>query len=320
MVARSSSERWGIAEWYGRDITALTNAERKVYAQDAKKSVSEVCRPCPFMGSFIPGFTCNKKGGICSTQKYASSGGSTLPTGKRVAICPSRLVTKDVLLAIASDVLDATSVLLVREVPYSLSLVNKRSNGAPAYAGRIDWILVDKDNPENFCAVETQSVYMSGKSQDADFDEIERHNGVLTAPVHFRHPDYKSSVPKRLGPQLESKARHLTNAARKTVVLVDDYVFDNMSELREVQIPEGNATTPAEKKANMLEACEVIFAITKLEPAEGLSPPSFLYTTIADSRTALDAVSPMPAKQFFRTINEIVQAKTKATRAKVFPL
>ena len=50
-------------------------------------------------------------------------------------------------------------------------------------------------------------------------------------PVGKRRPDYRSSGPKRLSPQLDVKVPVLRNWGKKVVVVIDRYFFDNMNEL-----------------------------------------------------------------------------------------
>lgn len=320
MADDNSSQRWGISEWFGEDFFSLTDDLRVTFASDALKSIKEVNRPCPHLAPIIVDARCNKKGGICSTQLYREDAdGNVSAQGTRVSICPLRLVSLEVLRDIAENVLGVDDAYLVKEVPYSHSMILTSKNGTPKTAGRIDWLLVDANDLKSFCAVETQSVYMSGKSQDNDFKELIQKKGRITMPTHTRHPDYKSSVPKRLGPQLESKARHLTNAGKKTVVLVDTYVLENMSPLREVQLPVSYEKDASIKKQRMLETCEVVFAFISLERKGGSSLPSYSYATIDDSRQALDAVAPIPISEFFETVKNTVTSRRRDKR-KVIPL
>ncbi|TMU77925.1 NotI family restriction endonuclease [Hydrogenophaga intermedia] len=219
--------KWGPSEWFGLQVNSLSNEERLAVAQDALKPHKEADRECPHLTALTNApYGCSKAGGVCTVQRYAADAAGVKATGQAVAICPARLVSRDVLRSIAKTVLGLDEgVMLVKEVPYSLNMTKVKKSGEPSWAGRIDWLLVDGNNPKRFAAVETQAVYMSGKSQDGTFKAFVDAGGEMAMPPDYRHPDYKSSVPKRLAPQLESKARHLSSTSRKTVVIVDEFVL-----------------------------------------------------------------------------------------------
>ncbi len=60
--------RYGIAEWYGRDFTSLTAAQRVAFAKHALGEAGTEPPACPFQPNHPP---CSKKGGVCSIQRYA---------------------------------------------------------------------------------------------------------------------------------------------------------------------------------------------------------------------------------------------------------
>lgn len=318
-TAKISTDKWGPSEWFGHDIQAVSDPERLQLAEDALLPNKVVNRPCPFLEALTAqSYGCSKSGGVCSVQRYSlDSSGQISLLGHKVAICPSRLVSQSVLAAIAKKVLNLdVGVILVKEVPYSVSLTKTNKSGEPAAAGRIDWLLVDDSNPNRFCAVETQSVYMSGKSQDATFAAFVAAGGQIAMPPDYRHPDYKSSVPKRLAPQLESKARHLSSTSRKTVVLVDEFVRANMSALQEVAVPNAYASDPVKAEQHKLNGCEVIFAIVTLTDGS-LTISEFLYCSISSARDALNAVAAMSHSDFEKTVVGIVRPTTKTGKVKL---
>ncbi len=306
--ALSASEKWGPSEWFGNPILGVTKAERLHLAQDALLPAADANRPCPHLTALTGlDWRCSKPGGLCAVQRYARNGaGGVSLTGDQVAICPSRIVSKAVLGAIAKTVLGPTvDAVLVKEVPYSVSLTKTLKNGEPASAGRIDWLLVDVANPKRFCAVETQSVYMSGKTQDTTFQAFVDAMGDMAMPPLYRHPDYKSSVPKRLAPQLESKARHLSSTSRKTVVLVDEFVRANMSLLHEVPVPAAYSADPEKAAKHKLNSCEVVFAIVSLSGGS-LAVTEYLYCSIEAARAALNAVAAMSHADFESVVQSLV--------------
>jgi Restriction endonuclease NotI len=306
---RSTRDKWGPSEWFGVSVFDVDDPTRLSIANDAKKPFKLANRECPFQTALTgKRKVCSKAGGICSMQQYTASAatGHITPTGIQVAICPHRIISKQVLNDIVPRVIGAgVQAVLVKEVPYSVSLVKSRSSGKPAAAGRIDWLLVDKTNPANFFAVETQSVYMSGKSQDNLFNSFIQSGGAIVMPPDHRQPDYKSSVPKRLAPQLASKAKHLSATSRKTVVIVDEFVYQNIHKLREVDVPDAFLTDPVRAEAHKLNGCEVIFAIVSIANSQ-LMVTRFLYCSIAAATDALNAVSAMSKVDFELVVKNIV--------------
>ncbi|GAV19110.1 restriction endonuclease NotI [Mariprofundus micogutta] len=309
----ASTKLWGPSEWFGCDVESSSSKERQSIAEDALKPIDEFNRICPYLSSVTRlEKKCSKKGGVCSVQLYSQNNDQVSLEGIKVAICPSRLVSRNVLREIAHKILgDQISPILVKEVPYSVSLTKTNKSGTPQAAGRIDWLLVDGDNPTRFCAVETQSVYMQGTSQDHTFRAFIESNGDMTMPPNTRRPDYKSSVPKRLAPQLESKAQHLRSTNRKTVVLVDEFVGSNMSTVQEVAVPEAYKDNPIKTEEHKLNTCEVVFAIVSLDGSSGLSVTNYLYCTIAAAKDALNAVSAMSHQEFEDTVRDLVAPTDK---------
>lgn len=98
MAARQTA-RYGIAEWYGKDITAMTPESREqlgriATAQSTTGDISEAPL-CPFLSALLPGARCNKTGGVCSIRKFTpgpGDSGVTVPNDKIVTVCPSRFL------------------------------------------------------------------------------------------------------------------------------------------------------------------------------------------------------------------------------------
>ena len=75
------------------------------------------------------------------------------------------------------------------------------------FIGRIDNVLVHPSrNPIDWCALELQAVYFSGRSMSNEFKMLsEKEMEALPYPAVHRRPDWRSSGPKRLLPQLQTK-------------------------------------------------------------------------------------------------------------------
>ena len=107
-----------------------------------------------------------------------------------------------------------------------------------AFVGRIDMILANQDSrPGQFewCALEIQAVYFSGPSMREEFRRI-REGDADSAPFpdRIRRPDYRSSGPKRLMPQLQIKVPTLRWWGKKMAVVVDRHFFESLGEMEEV--------------------------------------------------------------------------------------
>src|SRR5579859_5370589 len=103
--------------------------------------------------------------------------------------------------------------------------------------GRIDNVLVVPDSqPMHWCAMEVQSVYFQGRAMRNDFELIASHKGpTLPFPKVIRRPDYRSSGPKRLMPQLQIKVPSLRRWGKKMAVVVDRPFFESLGKMEEVK-------------------------------------------------------------------------------------
>ncbi|WBU64564.1 NotI family restriction endonuclease [Paracoccus aerodenitrificans] len=105
--------------------------------------------------------------------------------------------------------------------------------------GRIDMILVAESLPAaadmKWCVVEIQAVYFSGREIAIEFRDIRERQGVATMPVEGRRPDYRSSGPKRLMPQLQIKVPTLRRWGKKMAILVDMAFFMSMGQMKRVE-------------------------------------------------------------------------------------
>ena len=96
-------------------------------------------------------------------------------------------------------------------------------------------------NPEagtvglNWCALEIQAVYLSGRSMNEEFRRIKDYEGEGPPfPGQVRRPDYRSSGPKWLMPQLQIKVPTLRRWGKKMAVVVDKHFFQSLGHMEEV--------------------------------------------------------------------------------------
>ena len=99
--------------------------------------------------------------------------------------------------------------------------------------GRIDNVLVHPDlDVLQWCALEIQAVYFSGGAMTREYAALIKHKGSsIPFPVAHRRPDYRSSGPKRLMPQLQIKVPSLRRWGKKMAVVVDDSFFSSLGEM-----------------------------------------------------------------------------------------
>lgn len=275
------TERFHIAEWYGRPFLELTDAERlklaghkvgvsamkkdeisRLIALESKEATGvltdreaqrlEVLRnklaeqnkneqACPFRtDSKYP--TCTKPGGVCSLQLVSDDGGQIAEVhgerGKVRALCPYRFHQNNIVFQhIGEQLLDDSDPKQMGEVGFLESTGNLDS-AAGADVGYIDMILASpratSELPLKWTPVEIQAVYFSGKEMPIEFRHIRDTGGALSMPRETRRPDYRSSGPKRLMPQLQIKVPTLRRWGKKMAVVVDVPFFRSMGEMRTV--------------------------------------------------------------------------------------
>ena len=224
----SKTRRFGIGEWYGYSYVGLTSDQRRAYSR------SPGSQPCPFR---IKGGSCTKKGGVCSFRLYQDDGGVAVPTsdeedGLRV-LCPRRFEEDTTIFQwVGETILGTPTPEIATEIGFL------KSEGGNAHVGRIDMVLANGASSAaalDWCALEIQAVYFSGKSMADEFRNIEAFEGDGPPfPTQTRRPDYRSSGPKRLMPQLQIKVPTLRRWGKKMAVVVDKHFFASLGHMEEV--------------------------------------------------------------------------------------
>ena len=220
--------RFGIGEWYGDSYAGLTSKERRAYAAGGGSY------PCPFR---LGGGKCTKKGGVCSFRLYEDADGVTVPVadteaGLRV-LCPRRFEEEMTIFQWVGEVVLGTSTPdIATEIGF---LKTEEGN---THVGRIDMVLASQEGGAaalDWCALEIQAVYFSGTGMSEEFRSILKHKGESPPfPSHTRRPDYRSSGPKRLMPQLQIKVPTLRRWGKKMAVVVDKHFFNSLGHMEEV--------------------------------------------------------------------------------------
>ena len=222
--------RYGTGELYGHDFATLPVDQIRALSNAPFKS-----QPCPFRGD---GFMCNKQGGVCSLRQFSKTDGNVTPVdgASPVATCPNRFYDSGSALSWAGQtLLDTKSPIILTELPF-LKATSDADASDVSTVGKIDMVLIDPDTRAlRWCALEIQAVYFSGASMSKDFNLMKKWQGDgIPFPQGFRHPDFRSSGPKRLMPQLQIKVPTISRWGKKMAVVVDLPFWESLGDITEV--------------------------------------------------------------------------------------
>jgi hypothetical protein len=330
-VARKPAPRYGIAEWFGKDINRMTPEERQrlgslAAKQDRDRSLAGAPE-CPFLSALIPGARCNKAGGVCSFRRYESDG-EAVAGDQIVTMCPSRFLQtvgpdKSLFSWISEKMLDIPSATVVKETPFLRSTaevphkfktpksLDDEADENNRKAGRIDWILVNPISVDagelEWCAVETQALYFSGERMRLEFDAYSSQPSPVLVPIGKRRPDYRSSGPKRLWPQLDVKVPVLRNWGKKVVVVVDRFFYQNMNTLID---PSPRARNDKERREN----ADVAWFIVDYDESLHLCAGDVVFTSLDSSRIALNATEPLSKADFTEKLRNVISDRGRQNK------
>ena len=268
--------RYGIGEWFGESPFALSPARRRDLA--AAKSP-----PCPFRRG---GGKCSKPGGVCSLRLYADRGGFAVPVDDRLrVVCPRRFEESSTVLRwIGKEMLGIENPDIAQEVSFLRAENGERS------VGRIDMVLArrEKGRLVDWCAVEMQAVYFSGPAMGDEIGRLATAESAPPFPTKIRRPDYRSSGPKRLMPQLMTKSPALRRWGKKIAVVVDRSFYDNL----------GRMETVADLSNGDIGWFTVGFARSEADGRFRLSPDKLFVTTLERATEGLTGGVPVSQKEF----------------------
>ncbi len=220
--------RYGIGELYGADFSRLTCQRIRELASASFKT-----QPCPFKS---PAGMCSKKGGVCSLRLYQEEEGKVTPaTHELITTCPTRFYQNDTVLAwVGRELLAAEQPLVVKELPFLMA--DAGAERKPRAVGKIDLVLVHPEIDDlRWCALEIQAVYFSGLGMADEFRQMRTWQGPgIPFPIHQRRPDFRSSGPKRLMPQLQIKVPTIARWGKKMAVVIDKAFWESLGEMTEV--------------------------------------------------------------------------------------
>lgn len=241
--------RFGIGEWFGNSLVRLTNDERRYYAKEVLKGQNvSSSQPCPFQAR-KQNAKCNKKGGVCSLRLYSYAGnidggyaeGKPFdgPRGELRVTCPLRFHERlEIFKWVGETILGDENPILVGEVGFLQPWTTIDTDGG-GDVGRIDMVLVRnrtlQNDPIVWCALEIQAVYFSGDAMSGEFNAYSNERvDTIIFPAGKRRPDYRSSAPKRLMPQLQIKVPTLRRWGKKMAVVVDRAFFDSLGPMETI--------------------------------------------------------------------------------------
>src|SRR5439155_18668196 len=196
----------------------------------------------------------------CSLRLFVQEhGGHVEGKGEPVITCPSRFLEANLVVRrVGETLLDAPNPVVISELPFLMGEVQaEKKEAEPDAVGKIDKVLV---NPEGdtlrWCALEMQAVYFSGLSMENDFELMREWTGPgVPFPKVQRRPDFRSSGPKRLMPQLQVKVPTISRWGKKMAVVIDRAFCESLGEMRETKD---------------LSNCEIVwFVVSFTESAEG---------------------------------------------------
>ncbi|MBG6192428.1 hypothetical protein IWX64_003400 [Arthrobacter sp. CAN_A212] len=290
----------------------MDNETRKQFAEIAiehatQRKIDRAKIPtCPYISALGVKMPCNKKGGVCSIQPVTqgSGGRAELHPEGLVSVCPQRfLEEKGLMRWVAEVMLGDSSIKAVREMSF-LTSSSPTEKKIQAGTGRIDWLLVDDSQPAiRYCALEVQALYFSGHNMLDDFKKYEQ-SGDSVFPEGNRRPDYRSSGPKRLAPQLSVKVPLLRNWGIKTAVLVDRYFFNQMANFTE---------TVGDNHQDRLAASDIVWFVADYSGGE-LVPGEIRYSSLGDSIKALNAVEVMSRQTFESKLKATLSSTARSRR------
>jgi len=231
-------ERFGIGEWYGLSFVVLSPAERRRFAGMQLVGGKKELIPCPFQSGPRAPVACTKAGGVCSLRLYEEDPhtGDVQPApggrGRLRTTCPKRFHENGRIYRWVGEViLGDRAPLVLGEIGF---LEHEETGQEVA---RIDNVLVARRTGERlvWCALEIQAVYFQGAAMSREWSVIRNHRGCgLPFPRAIRRPDYRSSGPKRLMPQLQMKVPWLRRWGKRMAVVVDEDFFAALGEMDDV--------------------------------------------------------------------------------------
>jgi hypothetical protein len=183
---------------------------------------------------------------------------------------------------------------VVKEVDFLKSIIPAEEEGSEEEAtgdsvGRIDTVLVRPGvSPLQWCALELQAVYFSGDEMGPEYKVVaETPIGQFPFPVGRRRPDFRSSGPKRLMPQLQIKVPTLRRWGKKMAVVVDKPFFNSLGPMDRI---------------DHLSNADIAWFVVAFSDTGGdfaqMNLDEVFFTTLESAIEGLTAGTPVPLEEF----------------------
>ncbi len=293
---KGNKSSYGIAEWYGVLFRALDADKRREFLNPQSVPL------CPFLKDVVDiapkqDAKCSKKGGVCSIRNFVQNDDGSIEFGPITATCPNRFHEgRKVIDHIGDLILETREPLVAKEIPFlrrnildnKLTEEDSDVGSEKDDVGKIDLVFLHPSKtPKEWCAIEIQAVYFSGAAMSKDHPAISAGvNGIVPMPGGMRRPDFRSSGPKRLMPQLQIKVPSLRRWGKKMVVVVDSPFLNAMAAMPSV---------------DHISNCDIVWCIVDYEEkatTAELFVQMVQYTTLEDSVIGLTAGTPTTLPDF----------------------
>jgi hypothetical protein len=286
--------RYGAGELYGFDFSTLSPERIRQLSSASHRDIECPFKP-PEPGK--PVRRCNKKGGVCSLRLFVQEGCCVQLKGDPVVTCPNRFLEANTVVRwVGETLLGTTNPIVISELPFLMGDIQAEEEEAePDAVGKIDKVLINAEGENlRWCALEMQAVYFSGMSMENDFKVMrEWKSSGVPFPNVQRRPDFRSSGPKRLMPQLQVKVPTISRWGRKMAVVIDKTFWESLSEMRETKD---------------LSNSEIVwFVVSFGEARDGrfiLGPHEIHYTTLNNAVEGLTGGTPMSLERFERELRD----------------
>jgi Restriction endonuclease NotI len=124
-----------------------------------------------------------------------------------------------------------------------------------------------------------------------EFAMLAKHDGLLTPfPAAHRRPDWRSSGPKRLLPQLQTKTPTIRTWGKKIAVVIDEAFYSSLVGL---------------DREKHLSNAEIAWFVVKYDAAPNgwkLAPKEVIFTKLDSSVKALTGGTPLSKEAFERQL------------------
>ncbi|MFI5175770.1 MAG: NotI family restriction endonuclease [Terriglobia bacterium] len=269
--------------------------------------------PCLPRGSPEKLVDCTKKGGVCSLRLFSKSAESNQVSiapgnlGTLRTTCPYRFQQNRMIFSwIGEMILGHSHPQIVSEIGFlereAVTGTGDQDDGDFENVGRIDNVLIyPESQPMLWCALEIQAVYFSGANMTSEFKRLRTFSeDSLPFPAGNRRPDYRSSGPKRLMPQLQIKVPSLRRWGKKMAVVVDQDFFAALGRMDDVKD---------------VSNCDVAWFIVKYDESSGeaiLTPDRVQLTTLERAVEGLTGGRAVSLETFESRILEKLTRNTDA--------